>query len=123
MGNIVIWYSGSLAVVAYGAFLVCYLLRRRRCCYDITEGCKGAGCINNLKVNSCHQLVDAFVRFVGVGEVLLGGYLIHYVPFFFYDRTLFVHHYLSAYMYKLMLTAFVLDHIYSIARWVRRVRT
>ena len=46
--------------------------------------------------------------------MLLGGYLFHFVPFFFYDRTLFVHHYLTAYIYKIMLTAFVVSHVHEV---------
>ena len=41
-----------------------------------------------------------FQEFVTVGEVLFGGYLFHYAPFFFADRTLFLHHYLPAYVFK-----------------------
>ena len=80
--------------MCYGALLTFYLLRRRRLCFDISD-----------------QMFD---KFVNAGEVLLGGYLIHYLPFWFYDRTLFVHHYLSAYVFKLMLTAFVVSHIHDL---------
>ena len=83
MGNIVIWYTASCCLALYCALLVFYLLRRRRLCYDIPEA--------------------EFQQFCGAGEVLLTGYLIHYLPFFFYDRTLFLHHYLPAYHFKLML--------------------
>jgi len=91
LGNIVIWYTSSFGVLAYLTLLVFYLLRRRRQCYDITQ--------------------ENWQRFVSVGEVLLAGYFFHYVPFFFYDRTLFLHHYLPAYMYKIMLTAYVVSHL------------
>lgn len=94
LGNPVVWYSATSGVVVYTGLLVFYLLRRRRLCYDIRE--------------------DVWNRFTTVGEVLLGGYLFHFVPFFFYDRTLFVHHYLPAYIYKIMLTAFVITHIYDL---------
>ncbi len=42
--------------------------------------------------------------------MLLTGYLLHYLPYFFYDRTLFLHHYLPAYLYKIMLAAYFLSH-------------
>lgn len=38
LGNIVIWYTCSSGVLVYTALLVFYLLRRRRLCYDISEG-------------------------------------------------------------------------------------
>ena len=54
---------------------------------------------------------ELFSHFVLAGEVLVGGYLIHYLPFFFYDRTLFVSHYLPAYLFKIMVVAFIGDHL------------
>ena len=86
-----IWYTCTAGVATYSILLVFYLLRRRRACYDIPE--------------------DAWEQFTNTGEILLGGYLFHYLPFFFYDRTLFLHHYLPAYVYKMMLTAFVASHL------------
>lgn len=93
IGNIVIWYTVSLGLALYVALLVFYLLRRRRQCYDISELEFSTYCI--------------------AGEVLLTGYLIHYVPYFFYDRTLFIHHYLPAYIFNIMLTSFFITHAYS----------
>lgn len=93
MGNIVVWYTASLGVFLYSALLVFYLLRRRRQCFDIAEA--------------------EFRSFCEAGEVLLTGYFLHYIPYFFYDRTLFVHHYLPAYLFKIMLTAFLVSHLYS----------
>jgi dolichyl-phosphate-mannose-protein mannosyltransferase len=90
MGNIVVWYTGSLCLALYSALLVFYLLRRRRLIFDISEA--------------------EFAKYCTAGEVLLTGFLLHYLPFFFYDRTLFVHHYLPAYIFKLMLSAYFLTH-------------
>merc|ERR1712088_361284 len=92
MGNIVIWYTASTCLLIYSALLVFYLLRRRRLCYDIEEA--------------------EFQKFCQAGEVLLVGYLLHYLPFFFYDRTLFLHHYLPAYIYKLMISSYLLSHLH-----------
>lgn len=61
-----------------------------------------------------NAFAESWQRFVVIGEVLFGGYLFHYVPFFFYDRTLFVHHYLPAYMYKILLTAALVSHFEEI---------
>ena len=56
-----------------------------------------------------------WTQYTQVGEVLLGGYLFHFLPFFFVDRTLFLHHYLPAYAFKVMLSAFVATHILQVA--------
>merc|ERR1712088_486598 len=92
MGNIVIWYTASACLLLYSVLLVFYLLRRRRLCFDIEEA--------------------EFQRFCQAGEVLLAGYLFHFLPFFFYDRTLFLHHYLPAYIYKLMIASYLLSHLH-----------
>ena len=41
IGNVAVWYAGTASLVAYGALLTVYLLRRRRQCYDIPEGKRG----------------------------------------------------------------------------------
>jgi len=94
MGNIVVWYTGSICLLLYSSLLVFYLLRRRRLIYDIPEA--------------------EFASFCNAGEVLLTGFLVHYLPFYFYDRTLFVHHYLPAYIFKIMLSAFFVSHCASL---------
>ena len=38
VGNLLIWYSGSIAVVVFAGILLFHLLRRRRACYDISQG-------------------------------------------------------------------------------------
>ena len=45
-----------------------------------------------------------WIQYQRVGEVLLSGYLFHFLPFFFVDRTLFLHHYLPAYAFKVKQT-------------------
>merc|ERR1711936_713202 len=92
MGNIVIWYTASTCLLIYCALLVFYLLRRRRLCFDIEEA--------------------EWEKFCQAGEVLLVGFLLHYLPFFFYDRTLFLHHYLPAYIYKLMIASYLVSHLH-----------
>merc|ERR1719500_1600611 len=94
MGNIVVWYTGTICLLLYTSLLVFYLLRRRRLIFDIPE--------------------TEFASFCTAGEVLLTGFLLHYLPFFFYDRTLFIHHYLPAYIFKIMLSAFFLSHCASL---------
>ena len=65
-------------------------------------------------------LTETWEEFVSIGEVLLGGYLFHYIPFYFYDRTLFLHHYLPAYVYKIMLSAFMVTHLHNL--WNYRLK-
>ncbi|XP_042901346.1 protein O-mannosyl-transferase 1 [Parasteatoda tepidariorum] len=91
LGNITTWYSATTATVVYLVILVFYLLRRRRCLYDIPE--------------------DMWEKFCISGKVFLLGYILHFVPYFFVDRTLFLHHYLPAYFFKLLLLVTLVEHI------------
>ncbi|XP_011308139.1 protein O-mannosyltransferase 1 [Fopius arisanus] len=96
LGNVVVWYSGTAAVILYVGILMGYLTRRRRRCFDIGD--------------------DEWRRFINLGQVLLAGYALHYLPFFFVERTLFLHHYLHAFVFKALLTAGLIDHGYFVVR-------
>ncbi|XP_066603868.1 protein O-mannosyltransferase 1 [Prorops nasuta] len=95
LGNIAIWYSGTLSLITYSALLIFYLIRRRRMCFDIDE--------------------TEWRRFINIANVLLSGYLLHFIPFLFVERTLFLHHYLPAFIFKTILTAATIDHLYYLA--------
>ncbi|XP_011506531.1 PREDICTED: protein O-mannosyltransferase 1 [Ceratosolen solmsi marchali] len=94
LGNVIIWYSGTIALLFYSSLLIFYLMRRQRMYHDILE--------------------DEWSRFITVGEIFLIGYLLHFLPFFFVERTLFLHHYLPAFVFKVLLTAATIDHIYNV---------
>lgn len=91
LGNILIWYTATLSVMAYFILFVFYLLRRRRLCYDIED--------------------KEWQRFLHAGHIYFMGYLMHYLPYFFKDSVMFLHHYLPAFLYKTQLLCFVIDHI------------
>ncbi|XP_046370265.2 protein O-mannosyl-transferase 1-like [Haliotis rufescens] len=94
LGNPVVWWCASLSVATYTALLVFYILRRQRNIYDITDA--------------------EWDNFVFQGELLVGGYLLYYVPFFLLDRTLFLHHYLPAIVFKILVLAAIIDHLHNI---------
>lgn len=102
IGNIVIWYSGTLAILIYLTFFVLYLLRRRRQYFDISE--------------------KKWEQFCACGNIFFVGYLIHFVPYFFVEKTLFLHNYLPALIFKILLLCFVIEHIFYILNVVLRSR-
>ncbi|KAH8301257.1 hypothetical protein KR018_009682 [Drosophila ironensis] len=91
LGNLAIWYTATAAILVYAALLAFYAIRRRRMCFDISA--------------------QEWDKFLIAGDTFFVGYLIHYLPYFFVDRTLFLHHYLPALVFKLMLLCFVVDHL------------
>lgn len=64
-----------------------------------------------------HRAVDLYPgqlqqhRHVYRGAFLLLGWALHYLPFFTMSRTLYVHHYLPAYLFSCMVTATMIDHL------------
>lgn len=93
-----IWYSGTISVIVYSGLLIFYLMRRRRKCFDIAE--------------------EEWEKFVNIAYILLTGYLLHFLPFLFVERTLFLHHYLPAFIFKVLLTAATIDHMYYLIGYV-----
>ncbi|EFN88395.1 protein O-mannosyltransferase 1 [Harpegnathos saltator] len=98
LGNLAIWYSGTTSVIVYSTLLVFYLMRRRRKCFDIAE--------------------EEWEKFVNNAYVLLAGYFLHFLPFLFVERTLFLHHYLPAFVFKILLTAATIDHLYYLTEYI-----
>uniref|UniRef100_A0A8C4Q7B9 Protein O-mannosyl-transferase C-terminal four TM domain-containing protein n=1 Tax=Eptatretus burgeri TaxID=7764 RepID=A0A8C4Q7B9_EPTBU len=88
--NSVIWGSSSLALIAYLVTLIFYLLRRRRCIYDIPEG--------------------LWEQFSITGWVLAGGWMFNFLPYLLTDKPLFLYHYLPAATLQTLLIPAMLSH-------------
>ncbi|XP_049869520.1 protein O-mannosyltransferase 1 isoform X2 [Pectinophora gossypiella] len=102
IGNLVTWYAGTISVLVYGALLAVYAVRQRRACVDLPP--------------------RAADKFYDAGYILFLGYWLHYLPYFFMDRTLFLHHYLPAYIFKILLLAYVIDHLYHVLQLRQKTR-
>lgn len=103
MGNIAVWYLATFGILLYSVILVIYLLRRRRQYYDLDA--------------------KNWSKFQLIGEIFFLGYLLHYLPYYFVERTLFLHHYLPAFMFKTLLFAATVEHLYYILNNVLQLRT
>lgn len=96
LGNIALWYSTTMSLLFYVALLVFYLLRRRRQIIDLSD--------------------QEWRKFQRIGFTLLLGYLLNFVPYFFVERTLFLHNYLPALVYKICLLCCLVEHVYDVLR-------
>lgn len=76
--------------------MVFYLLRRRRQINDL----------NN----------QEWIKFESIGCILFAGYVINFAPYFFVERTLFLHNYLPALIFKICLLCALIEHVYDILR-------
>lgn len=89
LGNPVIWWSSTLAILAYAAFKGLAVLRWQRSCNDYSN------------VN--------FKRFdYEVGQSVL-GWALHFFPFFLMARQLFLHHYFPALYFAIMALCQIYD--------------
>ncbi|XP_070496483.1 protein O-mannosyltransferase 1 [Chironomus tepperi] len=96
LGNIALWYSCTISLFVYAALMVFYLLRRRRQINDLNE--------------------QEWIKFESIGCILFVGYVINFAPYFFVERTLFLHNYLPALIYKICLLCALVEHVYDILR-------
>ena len=66
--------------------------------------------------------LDAWERYVFCGEAVVVGYLLHFITFFPMERTLFIHHYLPALFYTIILLPVMLQHVHDeIFRYARGI--
>lgn len=92
IGNPFVWWATTLSIPVYFGLLVLYLLRRRRKVHDLSDA--------------------SWNQFVFVGEAVVIGYLLHFITFFPMERTLFIHHYLPALFFKIVLLPVLMEHVH-----------
>ncbi|XP_074653935.1 protein O-mannosyl-transferase 1-like [Tubulanus polymorphus] len=92
LGNIVIWYTFLEFFVFYAIIFISLTLARRRSINVVTE--------------------EVWQRWLFMGELLLGGYVLHYVPFLIVESTYFLYHYLPAVLYKILFLAVAAEQAY-----------
>ncbi|KAG5993392.1 hypothetical protein E4U43_003514, partial [Claviceps pusilla] len=91
IGNPVIWWSSSIAVVVWALFKIVAILRWQRSCNDYAN--------------------PVFKRFdYELGTSIL-GWALHYFPFFLMARQLFLHHYFPALYFAIMTLSQLFDFL------------
>ncbi|KAJ2714033.1 Protein O-mannosyltransferase 2 [Coemansia spiralis] len=94
VGNPVLWWASTACCIAYPLQLLYWLLRWRRGCSGWRPG--------------------ELRRFWDTSKLLWGGWALHYLPFFLMGRVTYIHHYLPALYFALLLLAF---EIQCLATW------
>ena len=49
-----------------------------------------------------------------LGLIILLGFALNYLPYFVIDHTFFLHHYLPAYIFAVLMSACVVDHVIGV---------
>ncbi|KAG5723925.1 Dolichyl-phosphate-mannose--protein mannosyltransferase 1 [Termitomyces sp. T112] len=96
IGNPIVWWLSTAAVVAYALVRGFLILRAQRGYRDF----------DNTKV----------VKYDSLCGFLFVGWFLHYFPFFIMGRQLFLHHYFPALYFAVMLTGVVFDLVTSTLR-------
>ncbi|KIY68208.1 glycosyltransferase family 39 protein [Cylindrobasidium torrendii FP15055 ss-10] len=96
IGNPFVWWLSTLAVVSYVSVRAFLILRAKRGYRDF----------DSTKV----------VKYDGLCGFLFTGWALHYFPFFLMGRQLFLHHYLPALYFSILLCASVFDLMTSTLR-------
>uniref|UniRef100_A0A3Q3DMZ3 dolichyl-phosphate-mannose--protein mannosyltransferase n=1 Tax=Hippocampus comes TaxID=109280 RepID=A0A3Q3DMZ3_HIPCM len=93
IGNPASWGVSHLSLLGYHVMAAIYLLRRRRGIKDLPDA--------------------AWERFVSLGVLCGGGWLLNFVPFVLMEKHLFLYHYLPALIFLHLLSAALLEHVYT----------
>ncbi|KAJ2162364.1 Protein O-mannosyltransferase 2 [Coemansia sp. RSA 552] len=104
VGNVLLWYGSAIACIIYPLQLLLWAIQSRRRC-------------------SRWRSLPEFLDFWDRTRFLWGGYVLHYVPFLFMGRVTYLHHYLPALYFALLLLAFELDFFFQSWRRGRYLNT
>ncbi|TIC14411.1 glycosyltransferase family 39 protein [Wallemia mellicola] len=88
IGNPVVWWLGFVAILGSGAYLGLLTLRNKRGYSDFDASTRH------------YTLISSFVA---------SGWALHYIPFFLMERQLFIHHYLPALFYSIVMISVIFD--------------
>ncbi|EJT98298.1 glycosyltransferase family 39 protein [Dacryopinax primogenitus] len=90
LGNPIVWWSGTASLLLSLVALGVYLLRMQRRYNDFEPG--------------------QWDHVLYVGKVALIGWFLHYFPFLAMGRVTYIHHYLPALWFSVLMTGHLLDH-------------
>ncbi|KAG0291500.1 hypothetical protein BGZ98_002989, partial [Dissophora globulifera] len=105
MGNPLLWWTATAAVGLY----------MMSCVWGAIKYLKGK---HETKIERDRFGVTPF--YAVASGTFYAGWVIHYIPFFFMSREVFLHHYLPALYFSILLLVSRLDRIWQ--RWPARVR-
>ncbi|KAJ1920638.1 Protein O-mannosyltransferase 2 [Mycoemilia scoparia] len=97
IGNPILWWMSAIVCLAYPFQFIWYALKHRRQASDFKRG----------------EWYDWWDR----SKLLWGGWALHYISFFLMGRVTYIHHYLPALYFALLLLAFEIDYY---GRWIAR---
>ncbi|KAJ2006422.1 Protein O-mannosyltransferase 2 [Coemansia thaxteri] len=92
IGNPLLWWASAIVCIVYPLRMLYWIGRQRRQCNDWRPG--------------------ELLEFWDNSKFLWGGWALQYLPFFLMGRVTYIHHYLPALYFGLLLLAFELDFFF-----------
>lgn len=105
LGNPIVWWSGIASVVIICLILLVYACLQQR-------GTFGS--------ESCDYL--SVKKLVYQAKIAVGGWMLHYLPFFLMGRVLYVHHYYPCLFFSILAWGSLLDYTYTMLHLKSRSR-
>ncbi|KAF7289089.1 Glycosyltransferase family 39 protein [Mycena chlorophos] len=90
LGNPIVWWSGSVSLIAAAVTVVVYLMRMQRQYFVMNDADW-----------------DHFLYVIKIAGI---GWTLHFVPFMIMGRVTYVHHYLPTLYFAVIMCAHMLDH-------------
>ncbi|KAI9476908.1 Protein O-mannosyltransferase 2 [Coemansia sp. RSA 990] len=91
VGNPILWWSSTFCCALLPVQLLLYLARKQH-------------------KRPAKWAPGEALHYWNGAKLLWGGWLLHYLPFFLFSRVLYIHHYLPALYFALLLLAFEIDY-------------
>ncbi|KAI8365029.1 Dolichyl-phosphate-mannose-protein mannosyltransferase-domain-containing protein [Choanephora cucurbitarum] len=100
IGNPMIWWSSTLAILVFSISTVVYVIRQQRHLVDMPH--------------------NRWKHFSSVGKLFLLGWFFHYIPFYMMGRVTYIHHYFPALYFSVFMVPFLLEHFLASSHPTKR---
>ncbi|RIA99183.1 glycosyltransferase family 39 protein [Glomus cerebriforme] len=90
LGNPVVWWSGTASLILFVFVLFWYSVRQKRKYIEFSPA--------------------QWAHFLYIGKICAFGWLLHYLPFCIMGRVTYLHHYLPALYFSILMAGFLFDH-------------
>ncbi|XP_054161433.1 protein O-mannosyl-transferase 2-like [Oppia nitens] len=96
LGNPIIWWSNFLLLFVYSVVQFTVCVRRQRGCHEADD------------------IAKQNTRLTNASVWLFIGWALHYIPFYSMGRVLYFHHYFPAALFSSMLSAVIVDYLFTV---------
>ncbi|CAO3563545.1 unnamed protein product [Mortierella alpina] len=126
IGNPVVWWSSTASLGVFVVALAYYsiMLHRQSSLTKILDDGAAAQGLQPLPQGDRESRVkeskqerrtvipsDEWEHFVFVGKIMVGGWFLHYLPFWIMARVTYLHHYFPALYFSILLCGYMVDHL------------